>query len=105
MASIVLPRLEKYIRSGSLLKNSKNSPSVILNRHWGGLPIYIRAGKKMALTATEVLVEFKRPPRFPKQGHYANDPMIPENPPDADIHITCIGDLLSFNLPDFLKNK
>jgi glucose-6-phosphate 1-dehydrogenase len=30
---------------------------------WAGVPFYIRAGKKMAVTASEVLVELKRPPR------------------------------------------
>jgi len=30
---------------------------------WAGVPIYVRAGKRLAVTATEVLVEFKRPPR------------------------------------------
>jgi glucose-6-phosphate 1-dehydrogenase len=30
---------------------------------WSGVPIYIRAGKKLAVSATEVMVEFKRPPR------------------------------------------
>jgi glucose-6-phosphate 1-dehydrogenase len=30
---------------------------------WAGVPIYLRAGKCLALTATEVVVEFKRPPR------------------------------------------
>jgi glucose-6-phosphate 1-dehydrogenase len=30
---------------------------------WAGVPIYIRAGKEMPVTATEVIVEFKRPPR------------------------------------------
>ncbi len=30
---------------------------------WEGVPIYIRAGKCLPVTATEVLVEFKRPPR------------------------------------------
>jgi glucose-6-phosphate 1-dehydrogenase len=30
---------------------------------WAGVPFYIRAGKRMAVTATEVLVEFKRTPR------------------------------------------
>ena len=29
---------------------------------WAGVPIYIRAGKELALTSTEVVVEFKRPP-------------------------------------------
>lgn len=31
---------------------------------WGGVPFYIRAGKELPLTATEVLVEFKRPPQI-----------------------------------------
>jgi glucose-6-phosphate 1-dehydrogenase len=30
---------------------------------WAGVPIYIRAGKSLAVTATEVVIEFKRPPR------------------------------------------
>ncbi|HEX6235263.1 MAG TPA: glucose-6-phosphate dehydrogenase [Jiangellaceae bacterium] len=31
---------------------------------WAGVPFYIRAGKKLAVTATEVLVEFKHPPQL-----------------------------------------
>ena len=30
---------------------------------WAGVPIFVRAGKSLARTATEVLVEFKAPPR------------------------------------------
>jgi len=30
---------------------------------WAGVPIFIRAGKRLAVTATEVLVELKRPPQ------------------------------------------
>ena len=30
---------------------------------WAGVPIFIRAGKEMPVTATEVVVEFQRPPR------------------------------------------
>ncbi len=29
---------------------------------WGGVPFYIRTGKRLPLTATEVLVELKQPP-------------------------------------------
>jgi glucose-6-phosphate 1-dehydrogenase len=32
------------------------------NWRWSGVPFYMRAGKKMATTATKVLVEFCRPP-------------------------------------------
>lgn len=31
---------------------------------WAGLPFYVRTGKRLATTATEVLVEFKQPPRL-----------------------------------------
>lgn len=30
---------------------------------WAGVPIFVRAGKELPLTATEVVVQFKRPPR------------------------------------------
>jgi len=30
---------------------------------WAGVPFYIRAGKRLAITATEVMVELKRPPQ------------------------------------------
>ena len=30
---------------------------------WAGVPIFIRAGKKLPVSSTEVLVEFRRPPR------------------------------------------
>jgi glucose-6-phosphate 1-dehydrogenase len=30
---------------------------------WAGVPIFIRAGKKLPVTCTEIFVEFKRPPR------------------------------------------
>jgi glucose-6-phosphate 1-dehydrogenase len=33
------------------------------NERWGGVPFYVRAGKCLPVTATEVLVRFKRPPR------------------------------------------
>jgi glucose-6-phosphate 1-dehydrogenase len=37
---------------------------------WAGVPVYIRAGKRLPLTAAEVVVEFHRPPRevFDGQG-------------------------------------
>ena len=31
---------------------------------WAGVPFYIRAGKRMPTTATEILVEFRQPPRL-----------------------------------------
>ncbi len=43
------------------------------NWRWAGVPFYIRTGKQLPVTATEVLVEFKRPP----QSFFADA----ENPP------------------------
>ncbi|MBW3667342.1 MAG: glucose-6-phosphate dehydrogenase, partial [Actinobacteria bacterium] len=31
---------------------------------WAGVPFYLRSGKRMPVTATEILVEFKAPPRL-----------------------------------------
>jgi glucose-6-phosphate 1-dehydrogenase len=33
------------------------------NWRWAGVPFFIRAGKKMKMTATEIVVEFREPPR------------------------------------------
>lgn len=33
------------------------------NWRWAGVPFFLRAGKKLATTSTQVLVEFRRPPR------------------------------------------
>lgn len=33
------------------------------NWRWAGVPIFIRCGKKLPLTSTEIMIEFKRPPR------------------------------------------
>ncbi len=40
---------------------------------------------------------------FPRQGHYALDAKLVASLPPADITIDRIGDLLKFNLSDFLK--
>ena len=41
---------------------------------WAGVPVYIRAGKRLPLTAAEVLVEYQRPPRdvFGEQCAYSH---------------------------------
>ena len=46
------------------------------NWRWAGVPIYIRSGKSLAVTCTEVFLEFRRPPRetfgervSPSSGH------------------------------------
>ncbi len=42
---------------------------------------------------------------FPQQGHYALDPRVKEQYPPADLSIERIGDLLSYNLHQFLAMK
>ncbi len=49
------------------------------NWRWAGVPFYIRAGKNLPVTATEVLVEFKRPPRQ----FFSN----PDEPPPHPNHL------------------
>lgn len=36
---------------------------MIDNWRWAGVPVYIRSGKQLAATATEVFIELRRPPR------------------------------------------
>jgi glucose-6-phosphate 1-dehydrogenase len=42
---------------------------------WAGVPIVIRAGKTMAVTATEIAITFKAPP----QDVFGIEPMVPED--------------------------
>jgi glucose-6-phosphate 1-dehydrogenase len=48
---------------------------------WEGVPFFIRAGKSLPVTATEVLVEFCRPPlakEFPKNGNFLRFRLSPD---------------------------
>jgi glucose-6-phosphate 1-dehydrogenase len=51
------------VRPGSTVETFIAVRLFIESWRWEGVPIYIRAGKCLPVTATEVLVEFKRPPR------------------------------------------
>jgi glucose-6-phosphate 1-dehydrogenase len=50
------------VASGSMVETYVALKLFIETWRWAGVPIYIRAGKVLPVTATEVLVEFKRPP-------------------------------------------
>lgn len=50
------------VASGSTVETFIALRLYIESWRWAGVPIYIRAGKMMPVTATEVFVEFKRPP-------------------------------------------
>lgn len=51
---------------------------------WAGVPVFVRAGKSLARTATEVLVEFQTPPRvvfkeaLPAMGNYVRFRLGPD---------------------------
>jgi glucose-6-phosphate 1-dehydrogenase len=51
---------------------------------WGGVPFYVRAGKALAVTATEVFVELRQPPQIvfpetaPPEGNYLRFRLAPD---------------------------
>jgi glucose-6-phosphate 1-dehydrogenase len=51
------------VRGGSTVETFVAVKLFIETWRWAGVPIYIRAGKELPVTATEVVVHFKRPPR------------------------------------------
>jgi glucose-6-phosphate 1-dehydrogenase len=51
------------VASGSTVETFVAIKLFIDNWRWAGVPVFIRAGKTMPVTCTEIFVEFKRPPR------------------------------------------
>ena len=51
------------VRPGSTVETYIAVRLFIESWRWEGVPIYIRAGKNLPVTATEVSVQFRRPPR------------------------------------------
>jgi glucose-6-phosphate 1-dehydrogenase len=51
------------VRAGSSVETFVAIKLFIDTWRWAGVPIYIRAGKHLPVTATELVVHFKRPPR------------------------------------------
>jgi glucose-6-phosphate 1-dehydrogenase len=51
------------VRAGSTVETYIAVRLFIESWRWEGVPIYIRTGKNLPVTATEVSVEFRRPPR------------------------------------------
>ena len=56
-------RAEEGVASDSQVETFAAVRLHIDTPRWGGVPFYIRAGKRMPVTATEVLVELKRSPQ------------------------------------------
>jgi glucose-6-phosphate 1-dehydrogenase len=66
-ADVVRGQFRGYRDEPGVAKDSQVETFAALRLHidswrWAGVPFYIRAGKHLPVTATEVLVELKRPP-------------------------------------------
>lgn len=67
---------------------------------------YIMVDDKLRiLTAMKKIWEYRLTTVFPRQGHYALDPGNVAAYPPADITIEHIGDLLNYNLTNFLSQE
>ncbi|MFM1831031.1 MAG: glucose-6-phosphate dehydrogenase [Planctomycetota bacterium] len=71
---VVRGQFEGYLKEEGVAPNSQVETYAAVRVHvdnwrWEGVPIYLRAGKCMPMTATEVRVEFHRPPAvvFPNE--------------------------------------
>jgi FMN phosphatase YigB (HAD superfamily) len=58
--------------------------------------------KLRLLTAVKKIWGSRLTTVFPRQGHYAKDPVVLSTYPPADITVDSIGDLLKYDLPAFL---
>ncbi|MDF0677000.1 MAG: glucose-6-phosphate dehydrogenase [Nitrospira sp.] len=66
-SDVVRGQFRGYRREEGVASDSQIETFAALRFHiesdrWAGVPFYVRAGKCLPVTATEVLVEFKRPP-------------------------------------------
>lgn len=67
-SDVVRGQFRGYRREDGVASDSQVETFIALQVHidndrWASVPFYVRAGKCLPVTATEVLVEFKRPPR------------------------------------------
>ncbi len=76
-ANVVRGQFEGYRKVRDVAPNSKVETFAALRLEidswrWDGVPFFIRSGKCLPVTATEVLVKLKQPPlrRFPNQNNY-----------------------------------
>ncbi len=65
---VVRGQYQGYRDEADVARDSDTETFAALRLHldswrWAGVPFFIRAGKRMAVTATEVMVELKRPPQ------------------------------------------
>ena len=57
-------RQEQGVAAASDVETFAAMALAIESWRWAGVPFYVRAGKSLAASATEVVVEFKQPPRL-----------------------------------------
>jgi len=67
-AHVVRGQFDGYLKAPGVAAGSRVETFVAVklcidNWRWAGVPIYIRAGKTLPVTATEIVVEFKKPPK------------------------------------------
>jgi glucose-6-phosphate 1-dehydrogenase len=65
---------EDGVRAASTTETYVSTCLTIESWRWAGVPFYLRAGKHMPGTATEAVVELRRPPRLLFAGHDAAVP-------------------------------
>jgi glucose-6-phosphate 1-dehydrogenase len=68
-AEVVRGQYEGYLRENGVAEGSNTETFVALKLEidswrWAGVPFYIRAGKGLATTLTEAVIEFNAPPRM-----------------------------------------
>lgn len=80
--SLVLGQYENYREKESVNPNSKMDTffafkTEIINARFKGVPIYIRAGKKLSQTVTEIAIVFKNPVnRLFRNMHWGEEPNV-----------------------------
>lgn len=88
-ADVVQGQFEGYRAEDGVARDSKVATFAALHLRveswrWAGVPFYVRAGKSMATTATEVVVEFRHPPQVvfrdmpPSMGNYVRFRLGPD---------------------------
>jgi len=78
-AELVRGQFQGYRQEPGVAKDSHVETYAALVLHldswrWAGVPFYLRAGKKLPVTATEVVVELKRPPLAVFGGEHLGQP-------------------------------
>lgn len=80
-ADVVRGQFEDYVQEEGVASGSQTETFVAVrmyidNWRWAGVPIYVRAGKKLKESTMEAVVEFKQPPRT----LFSSNPMSSPDP-------------------------